>query len=333
MYKLFIINILSLIFILSSCRKDSDTFTFFELPQNNDSTVFLYSGDIQNAFNSLGVKKQIFSCNTNAAGCISGNQMTRICYDADDFVKNDGNVVTGEFEIELMEIYNRADMIMSNKPTVSNGQILVSGGELHIAATQNGQALQLRAGATLEISAPQKNNNFEPFQVFYGETLPNGTVNWDLAADNPPVQTAEFQINEYDWLLAYTFNCPNLGWVNLDYFYYQVGSSNLTDMKIYVPDSCTLSNTALFLVFKNYNSVSHLPNFSPEQHYFGTGDGAYRVPVGEAITLVAVAEFTEDNFYAAFKDIVVQNNHTDTLIFEPFPLSQLKTKLEADFGN
>ncbi|HJR99374.1 MAG TPA: hypothetical protein VJ780_00450, partial [Flavobacterium sp.] len=76
---------------------------------------------------------------------INGNCLTK-----------DGNPVTGDVDIEYVEIFNKGNMLVTNKPTMGimpdgKRSLLISGGEFFIKATQNGKELATSCNISLQV--------------------------------------------------------------------------------------------------------------------------------------------------------------------------------------
>ena len=88
-------------------------------------------------------QEQHFILTASTGGNITGNQGTIVKFGANAFTKPNGDLVTGSVNITLIELYDRASMLLAKKPTngkMSDGSIstLVSGGEFYVNATQDG---------------------------------------------------------------------------------------------------------------------------------------------------------------------------------------------------
>jgi hypothetical protein len=91
--------------------------------------------NISEFFKQNEVRSQYFTVNSSSGGTVTGNKGTKISIPANAFKKSDGSAVAGNINIELKEVFKKSEMILSDKSTVSYGQILVSGGEFYIAAS------------------------------------------------------------------------------------------------------------------------------------------------------------------------------------------------------
>ena len=96
----------------------------------------------------LNSKKQVFSVDANTSTTLTAQEGTQIWLSGSNFTDGAGNALSGNVQIELVEIYSVTDMILTNKCTMANagnGQLamLSSGGEFYVNVTQNGNPVTI----------------------------------------------------------------------------------------------------------------------------------------------------------------------------------------------
>src|SRR5690606_1991447 len=88
-----------------------------------------------------------------------------------------GREVTGMVKFSVTEYYKISDMLLSNLSTTSNGQLLETGGMVHITATSNNEELKLNNGQSIEINFPTKQKEND-MQLFSGSWENENNINW-----------------------------------------------------------------------------------------------------------------------------------------------------------
>lgn len=192
-----------------------------------------------NSFNSYFStqrnKSQKFTINATQNNVIYGNKGTKVQIGGGTLRTMSGQPVTGNVTVELKEITELSEMIVNNAPTISNGQLLTSGGEFHVSASQNGAPLTLADNAGFFISVAAPRGTTDSMNVFTGRDS-SGVVVWK------PVQTdtvnsrviipadstqSRWDTSAYyqslDWAIVnkvneYVVRCTQFGWINCDYF-------------------------------------------------------------------------------------------------------------------
>ena len=212
-----------------------------------------------NYFSTQRNKSQKFTINSNQNNVIYGKKGTKVQIGGGTLRTLSGQPVTGNVTVELKEITELSEMIVNNAPTISNGQLLTSGGEFYISASQNGAPLALADNAGFFISVAAPRGTTDSMKVFTGRDS-SGTVVW------APVQTdtvnskiiipADSTQNRWDtsayyqnldWAIInkvnqYVVRCTQFGWINCDYF----GS---------YPDICSLTTSCDTIFKTTYTKV------------------------------------------------------------------------------
>lgn len=113
-------------------------------------------------------------------GSFYGNSGTKYTFPANAFQTVSGGSVTGTIQLDVTEYVKRGDMIFSRVLPVSNGEPLVSGGEILVTATQGSTKLMLKPGVTYTADVPQLGAISTGMQFFYGRIVNTSVnpINW-----------------------------------------------------------------------------------------------------------------------------------------------------------
>jgi hypothetical protein len=276
--------------------------TFTGCKKSNDESP-APATTIKDFFAKTEVKSQTFTINTNNnQSSITGDQGTKVTFPKNAFTTSDGTPVTGTVSIELKEIYDKSDMVLSDRPTMSDGKLLISGGEIFIRATANGQELQLETNTNILIELAQTTDVDTTMGLFTG-SVDDSSFNWTpididtTAARNDSLWYVSDPGFYYD-PTHYVFTIATLGWINCDRF----NPQETTYMHVTCNGAPTPSATKVYLIFKNLNSVAQL-------NYEWGANKFYSVmaPIGEEVTVVAFG-IKDGNEYFAKKDITITND-------------------------
>lgn len=134
--------------------------------------------DIADVFTKRPTK---FSINPNRKLKVVGKEGTKLTAPRHAFMFADGSDVKDEVEIHLREYYRTSDMMMAGLVTTSNGQLIETGGMMHISAQCKGQEVFIKPGKSMQIELPLKGQQEKAgMQLFMGND--NGEyVNWNVA--------------------------------------------------------------------------------------------------------------------------------------------------------
>jgi hypothetical protein len=282
---------------LSSCQKNIDVF----IAQSTGPDTTWY-----NAVNSsmpvaalqtsllIAPVKDSIEINNSTMAYLTTSSGLQCGFPPLSCVTTAGQVVTGKVQVELFVIKKKGDMVLMNKPTTSNGQMLVSAGELFIRLKKDGQDITLAPGAkiTLRYSDLPVNN---AMKLFFGEETLNGNFNW--LPNNDTINNFVSYGQQ-----TYEITTNHLRWINLDYFYDTTGITRST-VSVRLPSNYTNANTTAFLVFKDIRSVLRMNADVPEKRFI-TG----KVPGGKGAYVVVISR--QGNDYFMSKEIITTGLNT-----------------------
>ncbi len=224
---------------------------------------------------------QTFHVTAGTAATITGAKGCTINFAVNSFFTLSGDsVLSGDVEIQLREVTSKKDMVLSQTPTISNNELIVSEGVYFLKALQNGFELRIK-NFQIHKSVPADSNNLKIFAgAFNGDDF-NWVVSNEISGPfigdmivNTPNDTTFYQMN-----IANTyFLSQNYNWINCDYFYYDPNPG----VALYFPTTDTISVYLFqsYLVFNDLNAVLHYDNYTSNHIEF------YNIPTGLNATLV-----------------------------------------------
>jgi hypothetical protein len=300
--------------------------TFTGCKKNNADSPAPDSGTLTQFFAKYGAKEQAFTVNLDAdSAFIVGKQGTKITFPKSAFVTKDGLPVTGQIAITLTEIYKQSDMVLSDKPTTSDGQLLESGGEICISAFLNGDTLRLarRKNILIQLPTSTRENDMQLFTGSYN----SGSFNWTplttITATNPLTNqtwvTDSLPTSYYD-ASKYIFSVTKLGWINCDRFY---SIPNKTTIEVQLTNIGDMAHTEAYLVFKDINSVASFHEHSSAGQFISND-----IPVGESVTIVAFS-LKEGKQYFVMKEITITENLLVNMNLAETSENALRSALES----
>lgn len=277
------LTLIALVFIsvLFACKKDK---------ANNDSKLTLAE------FNSkFSVPTQKFNGTAGAAFSITGTKGMKFDFPANAFLDASGNPITGNVVVSLKEVLSKRDIVLSGKVTQSNGQLLISGGEFQILASQNGQALKLNPAVAVAVKVPTTFNN-APMDLFVWAPTAASDSTWVLDQKARVASSADF----------YQFSLPNFGWINCDYFYNNPNpKTTITASPVYAGASPSIKDQRAYMVFDDIKSVAGLPfqlSINKHQSYLNS------MPIGLKGKLVIISTDVNDVIYFGQTSFTVSAN-------------------------
>ena len=213
-----------------------------------------------------------------------------------------GNAVSGNVALEFVELFDKGNMLVTNKPTMGimpdgNQALLISGGEFYLNATQNGEALDTNCGFQMSIPAELTGGADNAMLLWEGIIDENGDLAWDQKGrDNPNGQGGVFvEGNEY-----YGF-FDSFGWANVDRFYSDPRPK--TTILVAVPDGYDNANSAVYISYDGEDTgLAKLDTYDTNTGLFSEHYG--QIPIGLECHIIFATE-EGDNWKYAIKPVTI----------------------------
>ncbi len=132
--------------------------------------------NLNETIKKMDVPSQLFSAPGNQLSLIRGKKGTVIFLTPGDLETEDGQAPGNNVIVELKEITNQADLTRANAQTISNGNLLVSGGAYYVNMTSGGRQLKLKKDKALKIAFPKITDS--AMGLYYGQRESDGLINW-----------------------------------------------------------------------------------------------------------------------------------------------------------
>lgn len=175
---------LSIAIAFAACKKEDPKATPTPTPTPTPGT---YSS-LAKAFEEVAPQSKTVTINAAAGGSFYGNSGTRYIFMPASFINSSGAVVTGNIDIEVLECVNESNMIFGKMLTMSAGEMLYSGGEISVKATQGGQPLNIRPGYRYTVKMPTNNGaataGMDVFRGVASSVNRGSGVDWMILKDS-----------------------------------------------------------------------------------------------------------------------------------------------------
>ncbi|MBZ4036020.1 hypothetical protein K6T82_14695 [Flavobacterium sp. 17A] len=298
--------------------------TIFASCDNSDGDDIKLSPPTSAAFKSIsekGVKRntQNFTMTAgNGVVTLTSAKGVKLYINGDCLTKN-GAAVTGQVDIEYIELFDKGNMLVTNKPTMgitSDGKknLLISGGEFFIKATQGGVELQTSCSLSMIVPTALTNGYDNLMTLWTGVIDEDGELAWKDARGADGKGGVQGEGNNY----YVTFG--NFGWTNVDRFYSDPRTK--TTILVDVPEGYDNTNSAVYLSYdgEGTNALAKLDTYTAEglfsEHYG-------QIPVGLACHIIFATE-DNGNWRYAIKGVTTTANAVYT-----FTLAETTVGTEA----
>ncbi|MEP6805634.1 MAG: hypothetical protein ABI892_13995 [Flavobacterium sp.] len=228
-----------------------------------------------------------------------------------DCLTKNGVAVTGAVDIEYIELFDKGNMLITNKPTMGvmpdgKKNLLISGGEFFIKATQGGVELKTSCFMNLIIPAALTDGVDNTMTLWNGVIDNKGELAWEQPKPNADGTGGKGGVQGEGTNYYVTFG--NFGWTNVDRFYSDPRPK--TTLLADAPDGYDNNNSAVYLSYdgEGTNALAKLDTYTPaglfSEHYG-------QIPIGLKCHVIFV---TEDNgqWRYAIKAVTVAANDVYT---------------------
>lgn len=221
-----------------------------------------------------------------------------------------GNPVTGPIDLEYVEIFEKGNMLVTNKPTMGrlpngNKTLIITGGEFFLEATSNGLPLDANCGLSLLVPSALT-GGFDPAMTLWnGEIDEDGNLTWDEV--EPGTNGGVFnESGEYYAALQ------GFGWSNIDRFYSDPRPK--TQMLVKAPQGYNFDNSAVYLSYDGEDSG--LANLDTFDNTFGAFSEHYgQIPIGLECHIIFLT--TVDGVWNyAIKSVTIANDDIITFTLD-----------------
>lgn len=258
---------------------------------------------------------QTFEIDAENGGSITGEQGTDLYFSPNSIVDAEGNDVTGNIDIELIELYDKAQMLLADKATrgrQEDGSIatLVSGGEFFVNAKKDGEQLQLKPGIGFQIVVETDDLDME-MQLFVNENADcleaDCEVIWEEAKGR--LEAGDAQGGNGEGGGAYYGFAENFGWTNIDRWYSDPRPK--TTLFVDVPEGYDNTNCTIFLSYDGEpDALAKFDVYDQETGLFTEHYGL--IPVGLEVHFI-VLSVIDDQYYYAIQGATITENHVELI--------------------
>lgn len=317
---------------LVSCKKTNDPET-----KSGDRDAFL-----QKIQDNRTQKTETFVVDlSNSAGhTIISDEGMEVSFYPGSLVDSDGNAVTGTVEVELLDVYSKADMLLINKPTMGvlpNGDraVLKSGGEFLISAQQNGVKLEIASSLMIKLPVDNTGGGDNQMILFEAPMCCDDNCEAIVCEDNAweevnDTATATGQngllIEEFSGTIYYTGFISNFGWTNVDRFYSFAGQK--TTLLVDAPEGFDNTNCAIYISYDGEpNALASCDAYFDDTNLFSEHYG--QIPVGQEIHVIGVS-IVEGNYSYTIKPVTIVDG--ETIVLDDF-VSTTEAELVSAINN
>lgn len=241
-----------------------------------------------------------------------------------------GDAVTGTVDLEYVELFEKGDMLTTNKPTMGvlpggGKALLISGGEFLLEATQNGAELETNCNFQLIIPANLTGDEDNEMVLWEGNIDGEDNLEWNEVEDQGGANGGRVFAEGGQY---YAFG-GNFGWTNVDKFYNDPRPK--TTILVDVPEGYDNTNSAVYLSYDGEApALANLDTYDSGTGLFSEHYG--QVPIGLECHVIFATEENGNWRYAVKAVTIVEDGiitiaYDDTVVVTEAQLTQIISNL------
>lgn len=233
---------------------------------------------------------------------------TKIKVPSNCLLDNNNTLVTGEVMLSFVEMYDRGNMVITNKPLMGkneNGDLLplITGGQFNIEVYKNNQKLKPGCPFYVNIPAGLTGGLDSDMKLWFGNIDEEGDLTWEEVTGEGN-QGKRAGITPNSDYATYDIWSNEFGWTNVDRFAGEPDPK--AQIKVTVPAAYNHTNSAVYLSYENErNLLARLDIYDSQEHFFTEHYGF--LPVGKNVHIIFTSESNGSIVYAIKKVTIAPN--------------------------
>ena len=182
--KIFIISGI-VVFTLLSCKSESNQHEQVETIEKNEIVridPLKELKQVDKILSKIVEAPENLIAPSDKKTIVTGSKGTIIYINPNHLETFDGSTIGDDINIELLEMTDKSSLLFNNAQTVSNGEILETGGAYYLNMTSNGKQLKIKPGEFVEVEFLKLSNH--EMSLFLGEKDSIGQINWIPTKEN-----------------------------------------------------------------------------------------------------------------------------------------------------
>jgi len=168
---------------------------------------------LEDCFSLHGLSPQTFAIDPNRHSTIVGKNGAHINIPPQSLVDFSGQLVSGEVQLQLLEVFTKREIVLSQTFTTSEDKLLEMGGQLFLQATQNYLPLKLIKPIPVDIPMVQGIRNPVAMRLYQGSTSITRSFGESPVFDWKSSEKKKLPISKLNGHKYYRFYLLDFDWV------------------------------------------------------------------------------------------------------------------------
>lgn len=229
----------------------------------------------------------------------------------------------GYFDLHVTVCDTKGEILIAGIPTISENTLLESRVEFNLQIRHGNTHVRMADGKKIRVLVNDPDPR-ERMELFYGNDAETEWIQADGdrdAWDNVANTEWWFQDSSQQVVTGFGYEafCDSLDWTNVDVFV-DVPQDQRTSVCVELPAEFSNTNTAVFMVFNDYNSLLGCYG-DAELKQFCEPYGA--TPIGFDVTFIVISEMGDDLYLFDSKTTTITDGHVEKLFPVKTPYTEI----------
>jgi len=236
---------------------------------------------------------------------------------------NGTGVTSGDMDIEFIELYSKADLLLSGIGTMgkhANGRlgVLKTGGAFYVNISQNGQPIDKCTSCTVRLKVPASlTGGVDNDMVAWADRFDDqGNFVWEPARHSEIIVGQDF----------YDFFEGSIGWLNIGRFW--PNTNPTTSLSVQLSDGFNTTNAKVCVSFDGMPGLAMLYDYDPKAKTFVELSGG-GINIGAKCTVIFVTEHEGKWVYAVRPVTITEDTVVGIFGMNSASQSELATLINA----
>lgn len=259
--------------------------------------------DMDSFYNQHKEAEQEYVIDSGGVCPLIAKKETKLCVSDDMFQLPNGTGITYPFTLKVVELYSIKDMLLWRAPSVASGSLLETSAEIRVRSFQNNVEAALKPAKTYGMemdTMPVLNSSMQPYK---GQASGN-VINWSIDG------LTTVSVNPY----FYSLSVGTTGWMSAA----RLHPSTQTTTIAFSATGTNTQNIEIYLKFNSFKGLMKVTNLVSGS-----------IPVGESVTLVAMAKNQNNDYVLHQQTFTVTAGQQITLNLQVISEASLLAALDA----
>jgi hypothetical protein len=205
-----------------------------------------------------GAQRQYYTLDPNRNTIIEGVRGTRLHFPARALVDGRGQLVKNMVQIELIELFTIAEMVLANTPSTAENELLESGGQIAVFAHCEGNPVYLQQAVQVEMPVWGQPRNAVALSLYEQTISTMRTFSAESLCDWRKVGGSSIKVTKKKGVRYNLFSIERFNWYQCSYLPSKTKPKKKVMVSAYPLGVSSLDDQLGFMIFNDIHAVARM---------------------------------------------------------------------------